>query len=384
MATAIEAALTKVVLEMGRDVRGLLLAETPFRDGVLTTDALNLGSASGAASGQLSTSGSVGVGVNAAGNTRLYAKGQDTSTSNYGLVIANSSNVSLISVRNDGLITTSGTLIIGGSLVVNGGYGLLTTDIPSLDASKITSGTFATAQIPSVDASKITSGTVATARLGGGAASAATLLFGDSTWAALAATDIPSLDAAKITTGTIATARLSGVALTGSANTFSGLQSLSTLTTSGSVGVGVAVAGNTRLYAKAQDSTSSNYGLVIANSGGTSMLYIRDDSVGYLNTTAWTYASDASKKRNIRPLNKDIVDFMKLEPKMFDYINGPANRAGYLAQEVQLVYPELVETTDDGSLGMRTDELIPLFNHVLRRLILLLVTKGVIGPADLA
>lgn len=52
-------------------------------------------------------------------------------------------------------------------------------------------------------ASDITSGTMNTARLGSGTASASTLLFGDNTWAALAATDIPSLDASKITTGTL-------------------------------------------------------------------------------------------------------------------------------------------------------------------------------------
>jgi hypothetical protein len=52
-------------------------------------------------------------------------------------------------------------------------------------------------------ASDITSGTIATARLGSGTASSTSLLFGDSTWAALAATDIPNLDASKITTGTL-------------------------------------------------------------------------------------------------------------------------------------------------------------------------------------
>lgn len=63
-------------------------------------------------------------------------------------------------------------------------------------------------------AGDITSGTIATARLGSGSATASTLLWGDQTWAALAAADIPSLDASKITTGTIGTARLGS----GSAN----------------------------------------------------------------------------------------------------------------------------------------------------------------------
>ena len=60
---------------------------------------------------------------------------------------------------------------------------LVAADIPSLDASKITSGTFADARIPSLAASKITSGTFDAAR-------------------------IPNLSASKITSGTLDAARI--------------------------------------------------------------------------------------------------------------------------------------------------------------------------------
>lgn len=60
--------------------------------------------------------------------------------------------------------------------------GLTASQIPNLDASKITSGTLGTSQVPSMDAAKITTGTFAAAR-------------------------IPSLDASIITSGSLSIAR---------------------------------------------------------------------------------------------------------------------------------------------------------------------------------
>lgn len=49
--------------------------------------------------------------------------------------------------------------------LVTGGTDLVATDIPNLDATKITTGTFADARIPALAASKITSGTFVDARI---------------------------------------------------------------------------------------------------------------------------------------------------------------------------------------------------------------------------
>ena len=73
-------------------------------------------------------------------------------------------------------------------------------DVPNLDASKITTGTFTTSQIPNLDASKITTGSLNAAQIPNLDASKITT-------GVLNVAQIPNLDASKITTGTVPVSR---------------------------------------------------------------------------------------------------------------------------------------------------------------------------------
>ena len=76
---------------------------------------------------------------------------------------------------------------------------MVAADVPSLDAGKVTTGTFAVAQIPTLDAAKIGTGTFAAAQIPG--LDAAKIVSGTFT-----SSQIPALDASKTTTGTFASA----------------------------------------------------------------------------------------------------------------------------------------------------------------------------------
>ncbi|HTX87193.1 MAG TPA: tail fiber domain-containing protein, partial [Candidatus Nanoarchaeia archaeon] len=103
-----------------------------------------------------------------------------------------------------------------------------------------------------------------------------------------------------------------------------------------------------------------NVGIGTTNPG-TYQVYINGS--GYLNDTAWHYSSDRRLKENISYFddnNLDALDLLdQLRPASFDYINGPKNTEGFIAQDVQNVLPNLVATGTDGMLSLETTNLIP-------------------------
>ena len=102
---------------------------------------------------------------------------------------------------------------ITGALTVSGSYNLAASDIPSLAASKITSGTFAAARLAadSVITAKILDGNVTTAKIAGDAITNAKIADGAVDTEHLAA---DSITAAKIDDGAVVTAALATDAVT--------------------------------------------------------------------------------------------------------------------------------------------------------------------------
>ncbi len=91
------------------------------------------------------------------------------------------------------------------------------------------------------------------------------------------------------------------------------------------------------------------------------------DMAGTIHATSTSISaiSDQSLKTNVRPLETGLTEVMALQPRRFDWINGDAeNVAGFIAQEVQQVLPELVEefkydTSGDTKLGLKMGDMIP-------------------------
>lgn len=77
--------------------------------------------------------------------------------------------------------------------------------------------------------------------------------------------------------------------------------------------------------------------------------------------------SDKRLKENIVPFeySKSILD---LPIKRFDFINGRKNNIGCLAQDLQQLYPELVEENEDGYLSIQENKLVYLLMEEIKQL----------------
>ena len=230
--------------------------------------------------------------------------------------------------------------------------------------------------------------------------------LGDGRWQPLAA-QVSSLDASKITSGTLADARLSAnVALRAGGNAFTGNQTV----TGGNIGVGTSspdrpltlratvLEGEWLSLRDMGDATrwhlnSFGGGLNIAQTGvADGRLFLSTNGNVGIGTTSpsftlevngsagkpgggsWSVASDGRLKKNVRPLAGALdkllalrgVNFEYIDPKKIHELSG--ERMGLVAQEVEKVFPDWVETGPDGYKRVTVRGLEALVVEALREL----------------
>jgi hypothetical protein len=103
-------------------------------------------------------------------------------------------------------------------------------------------------------------------------------------------------------------------------------------------------------------STNSTYYPVFVNAtsgtpGQTSVSSTNlqfNPSTGNFAATQFTSLSDKTQKTNIRPIENSIELVKQLEGVRYDWINNNKPSIGVIAQDIEKVFPEVVETNSDG------------------------------------
>jgi hypothetical protein len=109
-----------------------------------------------------------------------------------------------------------------------------------------------------------------------------------------------------------------------------------------------------------------------ATSGTYTTAYVSDTkctfnpSTGTLSATQFTSLSDATQKTNVRPIENPIEITKQLDGVRFDWINTNKPSLGLIAQEVEKVLPELVETNSDGIKSVSYSNMVGLLIEAIK------------------
>jgi hypothetical protein len=113
---------------------------------------------------------------------------------------------------------------------------------------------------------------------------------------------------------------------------------------SASSGVGVQLEPGGGVVSVRSSSTNSDLAWYTYSTGaGAARFYVGMGGQVYATSTSISAISDRTLKENVRDLETGLSEVMALKPRRFDWKNGDAqNVAGFVAQEVEEVLPELV------------------------------------------
>ena len=93
----------------------------------------------------------------------------------------------------------------------------------------------------------------------------------------------------------------------------------------------------------------------------------------HATSTSINAISDITLKENIKPLETGLNEVMKLQPRRFDWKNGDGkNIAGFVAQEVEEVLPDLVSdykyTDEETKKSLKMGDMIPTLVKAIQEL----------------
>jgi hypothetical protein len=119
--------------------------------------------------------------------------------------------------------------------------------------------------------------------------------------------------------------------------------------------------------------TGGNAYYLYSTGAAAARFYVTYAGQIYATSTSITAISDQSLKTNIKPLETGLTEVMALHPRRFDWINGDGtNIAGFIAQEVEQVLPDLVSefkyNETETKLGLKMGDILPTLVKAIQEL----------------
>jgi hypothetical protein len=116
------------------------------------------------------------------------------------------------------------------------------------------------------------------------------------------------------------------------------------------------------LYPTMSSGTSGTHSIAYVSSSALTFTA----STGTLSATQFTSLSDATQKTNVRPIENPIELTKQLDGVRFDWVDNNKPSLGLIAQEVEKVLPELVETNNEGIKSVSYSNMIGLLIEAIK------------------
>ena len=116
--------------------------------------------------------------------------------------------------------------------------------------------------------------------------------------------------------------------------------------------VGIDIQSDGTIRSVKSGSTSATSSMEVYSTGaGAYRFFVGMEGTVYATNTAISSLSDQRHKENIRDLNVGLDKIMALKPRLFDWKEGKGqdikNARGFIAQEFEAVFPDLIDTWKD-------------------------------------
>lgn len=100
------------------------------------------------------------------------------------------------------------------------------------------------------------------------------------------------------------------------------------------------------------NSLGTDAGLTIGGNAGVGVTSPTEklDVNGNAKATAFLYSSDVRLKKNVAPLGNSLDKVLSLEPVSFNWKSDGNSDIGFIAQEVENIFPEVVHTNSETNM----------------------------------
>jgi len=133
-----------------------------------------------------------------------------------------------------------------------------------------------------------------------------------------------------------------------------------------------AFTGGNQIYLKRDGANAKMF--MGGSTGASTAFYIQASNTNgvYLTAggTSWTANSDIHLKNIISPIDSAVDKLSTLNPVVFSWKSDDTNKEniGLIAQDVKEVFPQVIDTNEEGFLGVRYVELVPVLVKAIQEL----------------